>query len=127
LLAVEYGGFFLIQVARDQQPVAPFQRTFYRAGHVHAGVLVILSMVGLILADAANLGGVLGCFARAGIWVAAIFAAGRLPLLRGGAGCQSAESLCDLAVSRERFPVAWRPVARRRPPDLVAPIMRVSR
>ncbi len=72
LLAVEYGGYFLFRVARGQQPVTPFQQTFFRAGHAHAGVLVILSIVGLILADAANLSGVLGFFARNGIWIAAI-------------------------------------------------------
>lgn len=55
LLAVEYGGYFLFRVARGQQPVTPFQQTFFRAGHAHAGVLVILSIVGLILADAAIL------------------------------------------------------------------------
>ena len=35
-------------------------------------MLVILSIVGLFLADAANLSGPLAFFARNGIWVAAI-------------------------------------------------------
>ena len=72
LLAVEYGGFFLFRIARGQQPVTPFQQAFFRAGHAHVGVLVILSIVGLILADAANLSDPSGFFARNGVGVAAI-------------------------------------------------------
>jgi hypothetical protein len=72
VLAVEYGGFFMLRIVQGYQPVTPFQQTFFRAGHAHAGVLVILSVVGLILADAVNLSGPLAFFARNGIWLAAI-------------------------------------------------------
>jgi uncharacterized membrane protein YphA (DoxX/SURF4 family) len=72
LLAVEYGGYFMLQTVRGHQPVTPFQQSFFRAGHPHAGVLVILSIVSLIVADAANVSGPLSFFARNGIWLAAI-------------------------------------------------------
>lgn len=72
LLAVEYGGYFMLRVIHGRQSVTPFQQASFRAGHAHAGVLVILSIVGLFLADAANLSGPLAFFARNGIWVAAI-------------------------------------------------------
>lgn len=49
-----------------------FQKAFARAGHAHAGMLVTLALVCLILADAAKLSGVLALFGRNGIWVAAI-------------------------------------------------------
>ena len=72
LLAVEYGGYFMLRTVRGDQPVTPFQQSFFRAGHAHAGVLVILSIVSLILADTANASGPLSFFARNGIWIAAI-------------------------------------------------------
>ena len=49
-----------------------FQKAFARAGHAHAGVLVTLSLVCLVLADAAALDGVLARAARLGVPVAAV-------------------------------------------------------
>ena len=72
LVAVEFGGLFVLRLVRGRQPATPFQRSFARAGHAHAGVLVILALVGLILADAAALDGIDDFLARTGIWVAAI-------------------------------------------------------
>jgi hypothetical protein len=72
VVAVEWGGLFMLRLVRGRQQATGFQITFYRAGHAHAGVLVILSLVGLILADGADLHGVLGFFARNFIWAAAI-------------------------------------------------------
>ena len=71
LVAVEYGGLFMLRTVRGQ-PATALQRTFARAEHAHAGVLVILALVGQILADAAALDGVDDFLARTGIWVAAI-------------------------------------------------------
>jgi hypothetical protein len=72
IVAIEYGGWFMLRVVRGRQPATTFQQAFFRAGHAHAGVLVILALVGQILADAAHMSGVLAFFARNGIWVAAI-------------------------------------------------------
>jgi len=72
IVAIESGGLFMLRVVRGQQPATPFQRAFFRAGHAHAGVLVTLALVGLILADAAAVDGPLAPFARNGIWLAAI-------------------------------------------------------
>jgi hypothetical protein len=72
IVAIEYGGWFMLRVVRGHQPTTPFQQAFFRAGHAHAGVLVILSLVSLILADAAQMSGVLAFFARNGIWAAAV-------------------------------------------------------
>ena len=72
LVAVEYGGWFMLRVVRGRQPATPFQQSFFRAGHAHAGVLLVLALVGQILADAAHMSGVLAFFARTGIWAAAI-------------------------------------------------------
>ncbi len=72
ILAIEYGGWFMLRVVRGRQPVTAFQQAFFRAGHAHAGVLVTLALVGLVLADAARLAGPLAVLARNGIWLAAI-------------------------------------------------------
>lgn len=72
IVAVEYGGWFMLRVVRRFQPATAFQQAFYRAGHAHAGVLVVLALVGQILMDSTHLTGVLAFAARNGIWLAAI-------------------------------------------------------
>jgi hypothetical protein len=85
LVAVEFGGLFVLRLVRGRQPATPFQRSFARAGHAHAGVLVTLALVGQILADAAALDGTDGVLARTGIWMAAIlFPAGFFLSSAGG-------------------------------------------
>ena len=86
LVAVEYGGWFLLRVVRGRQPATPFQQAFFRAGHAHAGVLVSLALVGQILADAAHLSGALAVLARNGIWAAAILMSAGFFLSAAGRG-----------------------------------------
>lgn len=72
IVAVESGGFFLLRIVRGRHPATPFQLAFARAGHAHAGVLVILALVGQILADAAALSGPAETVGRSAIPLAAI-------------------------------------------------------
>ena len=72
IVAIEYGGWFMLQVVRGSQPTNDLQKSFFRAGHAHAGVLVTLALVGQLFADAARLSGPLAVLARNGIWAAAI-------------------------------------------------------
>ncbi len=72
IVAVEYGGTFVLKVVRGAHPMTPFQQAFARAGHAHAGVLVTLSLVVQILADAAAMTGVSGTLGRTAIPLAAI-------------------------------------------------------
>lgn len=72
IVAVEFGGLTMLRIVRGQQPATEFQKSFARTGHAHAGVLVIFAILAQILADAADLDGVVDIIARAGIWVAAI-------------------------------------------------------
>ncbi len=72
MVAVEFGGYCLMSVVRGQVPLTEFQESFARAGHAHAGVLLTLGLVGLILADAAGLTGVVGVLGRHGIPVGAL-------------------------------------------------------
>jgi Ni,Fe-hydrogenase I cytochrome b subunit len=45
---IQYGGYFLLRLFSGQMPgmkPSPLQTSFFRAGHAHAGVLVILSLI----------------------------------------------------------------------------------
>ena len=86
IVAIEYGGWFMLRVVRGNQPVTDFQKAFFRAGHAHAGVLVILALVAQILADAARMSGPLAFFARNGIWAAAILMSAGFFLSAAGKG-----------------------------------------
>jgi hypothetical protein len=86
IVAVEYGGWFMLRLVRGKQPATPFQQAFFRAGHAHAGVLLVLALVGQVLADAAHLSGVLAFFARSGIWAAAILMSAGFFLSAAGKG-----------------------------------------
>ena len=55
LVTVETGGMYLVKLVRGAEEATPFQLGFARAGHAHAGVLVILTLVGLLLVDQADL------------------------------------------------------------------------
>jgi hypothetical protein len=55
---IQLGGSFLLSALIDQESgymTNPLRQNFFRAGHAHAGVLTILSLVCQILVDAARL------------------------------------------------------------------------
>ncbi|UNX55930.1 hypothetical protein MF406_06820 [Georgenia sp. TF02-10] len=70
--AVTSGGYFLTRVVRGEVAVTAFQMSFYRAGHAHAGVLIVLGLVCLLLTEATALAGAWQWLARTGVLVAAI-------------------------------------------------------
>ncbi len=72
IVTIEFGGWFLVRITRGAVPMTDFQKSFARAGHGHAGVLVVLSLIGLVLADAAGLTGFSGVVGRLGVPVAAV-------------------------------------------------------
>lgn len=72
IVAVEFGGLTVLRMVRGRQPATAFQQSFARAGHAHAGVLVILALVVQIYADAAGFTGIPDFLARSGVWIAAI-------------------------------------------------------
>jgi hypothetical protein len=61
---------------RGQVPMTDFQKSFARAGHAHAGVLVTLGLLCQVLADATELTGFFGWVARLGVPLAAILMSG---------------------------------------------------
>jgi len=45
VVTIAYGGTFLLRVGAGQVPTNDLQKAFFRAGHAHAGVLVLLGLV----------------------------------------------------------------------------------
>ena len=45
LPTVMFGGYSLLQLMIDGNALTPFQVTYFRAGHGHAGVLVIVALL----------------------------------------------------------------------------------
>jgi hypothetical protein len=72
---IQYGGYFLLTSLMNKGSGYmdnPLRQNFFRAGHAHAGVIVILSLICQVLADAAVLPAPLIWFVRIGIPLAAI-------------------------------------------------------
>jgi hypothetical protein len=76
LVTVETGGLHMVRLVRGTADATPFQLAFARAGHAHAGVLLILALVCQLLADAADLTGVWNWLARSGVAAAALLMPG---------------------------------------------------
>jgi len=80
---IVYGGLTVLGVVSSGhfgtgfgRPVSPEQTTFFRAGHAHAGVLVILSLVIQVMLDHAKLSEELVWALRIGAPLAAICVSG---------------------------------------------------
>ena len=76
LVTVETGGLYLLKVVRGRQDVTAFQEKFARAGHAHAGVLLVLALVCQPFVDASTLSGGWAWVARSGVAVAAVLMPG---------------------------------------------------
>jgi hypothetical protein len=57
IVTVEFGGWSLLGFLTGQESLTPFQEQFFRAGHGHAGVLLVLALVYLILMDRTQFSG----------------------------------------------------------------------
>ncbi len=100
VVAVESGGAFLLRVVTGGVATTDLQRRFYRAGHAHAGVLVTLGLVCLLLAEATSLAGG-GAVARADRGAGRGDPhAGRVLLLRDGRRTHPAQPLDRAARGR---------------------------
>lgn len=86
LVTVESGGVYMLQIARGREQVTGFQEKFARAGHAHAGVLLVLSLVILLYVDTAGLEGFWSWLARSGVPIAALLMPGGFFFASMGAG-----------------------------------------
>jgi len=72
---IEFGGTFLLKMLRTREPGYldnPIRQNLFRAGHAHAGVIVILSLICQVLVDSINLPEVLAWLVRIDVPAAAI-------------------------------------------------------
>lgn len=72
---IQYGGYFLLTSLMSKSSgymENPLRQNFFRAGHAHAGVIVILSLICEVLADSAALPVPLLWFVRIGVPLAAV-------------------------------------------------------
>ena len=51
LVSVEYGGWALLGFIAGRENIGEFRERFFRAGHAHAGVLLVLSLVYFLYLD----------------------------------------------------------------------------
>ena len=86
IVGIESGGLFLLRTARSNPGYTDFQRSFFRAGHAHAGVLVILGLVCLLLTGATSLIGFWRWLAGTGVLIAAILMSAGFFISALGAG-----------------------------------------
>ena len=75
---LKYGEYFLLRIFNGQfkQPLTDFQRLMFRAGHAHAGVLVILAILAQLLIDQAQVSSTVESLLRSGFPLAAILVSG---------------------------------------------------
>ncbi len=79
LPTIEFGGTFLLGILSGQHDdlgLTELQRSLFRAGHAHAGVLVILALIAQIYADHVRLPRLLVGVARGGMVAAPLLISG---------------------------------------------------
>ncbi len=76
VITVAYGGTFVLRVMRGQVPANDLQRSFFRAGHAHAAVLIILGLVILILVQNNDVGQPFTSLSTGVLWAAILMPAG---------------------------------------------------
>lgn len=86
VVAVESGGFYMLRIVRRQMAATGFQISFARAGHAHAGVLVVFGLVCQLYADTIGLGQPWSAIARSGVPLAAILMPAGFFFASAGAG-----------------------------------------
>jgi hypothetical protein len=73
MTTIEYGGTFLLGVLSGKYAgFTDFQRSMFRAGHAHAGVLTILALIALLFTDQAGLSAPVGWAVRIGFAAAPV-------------------------------------------------------
>ena len=73
---IQFGGYFLLTQLMDRESgytANALRQNFFRAGHAHAGVITLLSLIAQVFVDAARLSSALQWFVRIGVPLAGIF------------------------------------------------------
>ena len=98
LVTVETGGLYLLKIDRGSAEVTPFQEKFARAGHAHAGVLLVLALVCQVLADNTGQHGLWDWVSRSGVAVSALLMPAGFFFSSMGAGRTSPNRLVVLVL-----------------------------
>jgi hypothetical protein len=91
---IQYGGYFLLTSLMDRSSgymKNTFRQNFFRAGHAHAGVIVILSLVCQLLADSAALPSPVLWLVRIGVALSAILISAGFFVSMPSADCHTAK------------------------------------
>nr|WP_296774652.1 hypothetical protein [Rhodococcus sp. (in: high G+C Gram-positive bacteria)] len=73
VVGIAFGGTFLLRINTGARGANALQKTFFRAGHAHAGVLVTLGLVVALVTTAAGVSDVWATVASIAVLSAAIF------------------------------------------------------
>ncbi|MBJ8339779.1 MULTISPECIES: hypothetical protein [Antrihabitans] len=73
VVGIAFGGTFMLRVVTGAHGANELQKTFFRAGHAHAGVLVTLGLTIGVLTHAAGADNVWGAAGTIAVLTAAIF------------------------------------------------------
>lgn len=79
LPTIAFGGYFLLSILKRQVGTENFtaeQRDYFRAGHAHAGVLVLLAIVGQIVLDNSRFSETITWTLRIGLFTAPLLISG---------------------------------------------------
>jgi hypothetical protein len=79
LPTIAFGGHFLLSIlkrAAGTEGITETQRDYFRAGHAHAGVLVLLGIVGQLFLDESKLDGAIVWSLRLGLIAAPLLISG---------------------------------------------------
>lgn len=93
LVTVESGGLYLVKLVRGAAGATPLQVSFARAGHAHAGVLLILALLCQLLADSTDQSGFFDWLSRSGVAGAALLMPGGFFLSSMGRGREKPNGL----------------------------------
>ena len=75
MTTIEYGGTFLLGILSGKYAgFTEFQRSMFRAGHAHAGVLTILALIALLFTEQAGFSEPIGWAVRIGFGAAPVLA-----------------------------------------------------
>jgi hypothetical protein len=96
---IEYGGTFLLALlsgGHSELGLTDFQRSMFRAGHAHAGVLVLLSLIAQILIDEARLPRTATMILRLGFVAGALAISGGFFAAAAGSGLTAPNGMIGL-------------------------------
>ena len=99
LPSIMYGGYFLLTILNGEMEslgLTDFQKAMFRAGHAHAGVLTLLSLIAQIFVDHAKLSKGWGWLSRVAFPTGALLVSGGFFAAAGGEGLTRANGWIGL-------------------------------